>query len=50
MRIKRWRGKMLHKEAADKLGVSIWTYRSWEYGTRVPKSVAMVEIERRMSK
>lgn len=49
-RIKKWRGAMLHKEAADKLGVPIWTYRSWEYARRTPSKLALLEIERRMSK
>lgn len=40
---------MFHKEAAEKLRVPIWTYRSWEYSRRTPSKLAMVEIERRMT-
>lgn len=40
---------MLHKEAAAKLDVSIWTYRNWEYGRKVPGKLSMAELERRMN-
>jgi len=48
-RLKKWRGKLLHKEAADKLGVPVWTYRGWEYGRRTPSKLAMAELERRIA-
>lgn len=47
-RLKAWRGKRLQKEACEDLGVSLPTYRKWEYGKRTPDKVKMMEIDRRM--
>ncbi len=41
--------KLLQKEIADKLGVSVETYRSWEKGRRTPSNLAIPEIEKRLS-
>jgi len=32
---------LTQRELADRLGVSLDTFRKWEYGTRVPKYKAM---------
>lgn len=45
-RLKKWRGKVTQKEAADIFGVSVNTYRNWEYGVNVPGSLAMKEVDR----
>jgi len=37
------------KEMAEKLGVSYGTYRSWEYGKKTPKALALGELKRRMN-
>jgi hypothetical protein len=34
--LKQWIGAMRHKEAADKLGVPLPTFRSWLYGYSKP--------------
>lgn len=47
-RLKKWRGKLRQKEAAEILGVPLGTLRTWEYGKRTPKQITMCEIERRM--
>ena len=47
-RLKRWRGKLRQKEAAEVLGVPLETLRKWEYGKRTPKQITLCEIERRM--
>jgi transcriptional regulator with XRE-family HTH domain len=46
-----WREKhkWVHKEAADKLDVSLGGYRKWENGQRTPDSVWMEQIFKRMS-
>ena len=38
--LRRWRGGLYQKQAAEKLGVSIWTYKSWETNRRIPWSMA----------
>lgn len=48
-RLKKWRGKLVQKEAADFLKVPLRTYQAWEYGANKPSDLAMQEIERRMS-
>jgi transcriptional regulator with XRE-family HTH domain len=37
-KLRRWRTKLklVQKEAADRLNVSLDTYRSWEHGLRTP--------------
>lgn len=47
-RLRKWRGRLLQKEAADVLGVPVATLRKWEYGKRTPKSLTLCEVERRM--
>lgn len=39
-KLKKWRGKLYQKEAAEKLGISVWTYRNYELNRRVPWSIA----------
>ena len=46
--LKLWRGKLYLKEAAEKLGVGMSTYVSWEYGSRTPTDLSKAEIRRRM--
>lgn len=46
--LKKWRGKRLQKQASDALGVPERTYASWERGERVPGSVTIIELKRRM--
>ncbi len=38
--LKKWRGKLYQKEAAEKLGLSLWTYKNYELKRRVPWHVA----------
>ena len=40
--------KLRQKEMADALNVLLCTYRSWEYGKKTPKKVAMAEVMRRI--
>lgn len=49
--LRAWRGKLLQKEAADILKVSLDTYRSWEHDQREPRDevVTKSEIQRRMA-
>lgn len=47
-RLKEWRGKLRHKEAAAILNVPLGTYRAWEYGKRTPNRLSLAEVERRM--
>ena len=47
-RLRKWRGRLMQKEAADILGVPLATLRKWEYGKRTPKALTLCEIERRM--
>ena len=49
--IRRWRKSrgLYMKEACDKLGVSMNTYKSWESGFRKPHSMSLPEIRRRMA-
>ena len=50
-RIHRWRldRGLLQKQAAAVFGVPTGTYRTWEKGSRTPKELSLVEIERRMA-
>ena len=48
-RLKAWRGKLRQKEAAEKLGLPLPTYRKYENGHRTPNALALAELERRMS-
>lgn len=48
VRLKKWRGKLYQKEAADKLNLPLPTYRKYEYGVRQPNPLALAELERRM--
>lgn len=41
-----WRGDLTQKQAASVLGVSVSTYRNWEYGVNIPGLLAMKEIDR----
>lgn len=45
-RLKKWRGELTQKEAADLLGVSVSTYCNWEYGINKPSVLAMREVDR----
>jgi DNA-binding transcriptional regulator YiaG len=47
--LRKWRGKLLQKEAAQLLGVSVRTYEAWEAGAHEPTSKpSMRDIEQRM--
>lgn len=46
--IRKWRGKLYQKEAADKLDIPLATYRKYEIGKRTPQKLAMIELKRRM--
>lgn len=47
--LKKWRGSLLQKEAADILKVSLDTYRNWEGSQNEPREVpSKAEILRRM--
>jgi DNA-binding transcriptional regulator YiaG len=35
-KLRLWRGKRYQKEAADIIGVPLWTYRNWEMGRKTP--------------
>jgi len=47
--LKRWRGHLTQKQAADKLDVPFDTYRNWEYRKNTPVSIVRLEIIKRMS-
>lgn len=47
-RLRELRGKLVQKEMAAKLDVSVSRYRAWEYGKRTPEKLALLEIERRI--
>jgi len=49
-RLQRWRMhfRLLQKEAAAIFEVPTGTYRTWEKGSRTPKKLTMMEIERRL--
>jgi len=48
-RLRKWRGSLLQKEAAQMLGVSERTYESWEQGACEPTSKPSIrEIEAKM--
>lgn len=44
----KWRDRsgLLAKEAANLIGVSVHTYRGWEYGKHLPSRLAREEINR----
>ena len=48
VRLRKWRGKLYQKEAADKLNLPLTTYRKYEYGLRHPNPLALAELNRRM--
>ncbi len=48
--LRRARGKLKRKDAAQILGVSIGALDKWETGQRNPRSYALPELERRMKK
>jgi DNA-binding transcriptional regulator YiaG len=46
-RLKQWRGGLRQKEAAEKLGLPLPTFRKWENGKRTPpKYVVSCMIEK----
>jgi len=47
-KLRKWRGTLRQKEAANILKVSVRTYQNWEEGKNNPKPLAMAELERRM--
>ncbi len=48
--LKKWRGKLLQKEAAEILKVPLDSYRAWEYGNREPyDALSKSEIQNRMA-
>jgi DNA-binding transcriptional regulator YiaG len=48
--LRKWRGKLLQKEAADVLKVPLDTYRAWEHGQSEPSEAPnKAEILRRMT-
>lgn len=49
-RLRKWRKKLklLQKNAADVLGVSVRTYQNWEENANEPTALALAEITRRM--
>ena len=49
LRLRKWRGQMMQKEAASILDVPIATLRKWEYGKRTPNKITLCELERRMA-
>jgi len=50
-KLKKWRKErgLVQKQAADILGANIRTYQGWEEGRGTPSSMALAELERRMS-
>lgn len=40
--------KLMQKEMANALGLSVHTYRCYEYGKRTPPKLAMAELIRRV--
>jgi len=44
-----WRGTRYQKEAADALGVPLWSYINWEAGRRIPSKLALKELQRRLN-
>jgi DNA-binding transcriptional regulator YiaG len=44
--LKTWRGKLRQKEAAEKLGVPLSTFRKWEQGKKTPRVFALAELRR----
>ncbi len=41
--------KLRQKEMAERLQVGYGTYRSWEYGKKTPRKLALAELERRLA-
>ena len=47
--LRQWRGRLLQKEAAQLLGVSVRTYEAWECGQHAPTTKpSMNDILKRM--